>query len=53
MVFIDKYAKKEVGGSRRYVKAMIKSDLHLKHIVWWDWKGMVYWEMLEKNSAVN
>ena len=21
--------------------------------VWWDWEGMVHWEMLERNATVN
>ena len=33
----------------------VKPDLHPKKTmicVWWDWEGMVYWEMLGRNVTV-
>ena len=37
-------------------KLRVKPDLHPRKImicVWWDWEGMVHWEMLERNATVN
>ena len=34
----------------------VKPDLHPRKTmicVWWDWEGMVHWEMLERNATVN
>ena len=34
----------------------VKPDLHPRKTmicIWWDWEGMVYWEMLERNATVN
>ena len=36
----------------RDTKPRVKRDLHPKKImicVWWDWEGMVHWEMLDRN----
>ncbi|KAK6767032.1 hypothetical protein RB195_026354 [Necator americanus] len=36
-------------------KPRAKQDLHPKKTmicVWWDWEGLVHWEMLEKNKTV-
>ena len=57
MVPIYKYeAKKGIGGSWRYAKPRVKPDLHPRKTmicIWWDWEGMVHWEMLERNAMVN
>ena len=45
-------AKKGMGGFWRYAKP----DLHPRKTmicIWWDWEGMVYWKMLERNPTVN
>ena len=37
-------------------KLRVKPDLHPRKTmicVWWDWEGMVHWEMLERNATVN
>ena len=37
-------------------KLRVKPDLHPRKTmicVWWYWEGMVYWEMLERNTMVN
>ena len=37
-------------------KPRVKPDLRLRKImicVWWDWEGMVHWEILERNATVN
>ena len=37
-------------------KPRVKPDLHQRKTmicVWWDWEGMVHWEMLERNATVN
>ena len=37
-------------------KPRVKPDLHGRKAmicVWWDWEGMVHWEMLERNATVN
>ena len=37
-------------------KSRVKPDLYPKKImicIWWDWEGMVHWEMLEGNAMVN
>ena len=36
-------------------KPRVKRDLHPKKImicVWWDWEGMVHWEMLDRNVTI-
>ena len=36
-------------------KPRVKRDLHPKKImicVWWDWEGMVHWEMLDGNVTI-
>ena len=37
-------------------KSRVKPDLHPRKTmicIWWDWEGMVHWEMLKKNATVN
>ena len=37
-------------------KPRVKTDLHPRKImiwIWWDWVGMVHWEMLKRNAMVN
>ena len=37
-------------------KPRVKPDLHPRKTmicVWWDWEGMVQWEMLKRNATVN
>ena len=37
-------------------KPRLKPDLHPRETmicIWWDWEGMVHWEMLERNATVN
>ena len=36
-------------------KSGVKPDLHSRKTmicIWWDWEGMVHWEMLERNAMV-
>ncbi|QQP32403.1 Uncharacterized protein FKW44_024329 [Caligus rogercresseyi] len=43
------WVAKETRGSRN------QTDLHYKKrmiCVWWDWEGMVLWEMLDRNATV-
>ena len=57
MVPTYKYeAKKEMGGSGDMLKPKVKPDFHsmkTMNCIWWDWKGMAHWEMLERNATVN
>ena len=57
MVPIYKYeAKKEWVACGDKPKPRVKSDLHPRKTricVWWDWEGMVHWEMLQRNAMVN
>ena len=37
-------------------KPRVKPDQHPRKTmicVWWDWEGMVHWDMLERNAAVS
>ena len=37
-------------------KPRVKPDLHPRKTmicIWWDWEGMVHWEMLERTATVN
>ena len=37
-------------------KPRVKPDLHPRKTmicVWWNWEGMVHWEMLKRNATVN
>ena len=37
-------------------KPRVKPDLHPRKTmiyIWWDWEGMVHWEMLKRNATVN
>ena len=37
-------------------KPRVKPDLHPRKTmicIWWDWEGMVHWEILERNATVN
>ena len=37
-------------------KLKVKPDLHPRKTmicIWWNWKGMVHWEILERNATVN
>ena len=38
-------------------KPRVKLDLHPRKTmiicIWWDWEGMMHWEMLERNAMVN
>ena len=37
-------------------KPRVKPNLHPRKTmicIWWDWEGMVHWEMLERNATVN
>ena len=48
--------RKEWVAPRDTPKPRVKPDLHLRKTmicIWWDWEGMVHWEMLERNAMVN
>ena len=48
--------RKEWVASGDTPKPRVKPDLHPRKAmicVWWDWEGMVHWEMLERNATVN
>ena len=37
-------------------KPRVKPDLHSRKTmicIWWDWEGIMHWEMLERNATVN
>ena len=56
MMPIYKYEGKEWVAPGDTPKLRVKPDLHPRKTmicIWWDWEGMVHWEMLERNATVN
>ena len=40
----------------KHTNVTLKADLHQKKIVlsiWWDWKGILYHELLPRNKTMN
>lgn len=55
-LYVNMRQRKEWVAAGSAAKPRIKANLHPKKTmicVWWDWKGMIHWEMLEKNTTVN
>ena len=53
---INMKQRKEWVASGDTPKPRVKPGLNPRKIticVWWDWEGMVHWEMLERNATVN
>ena len=49
-------SEKDLGESGMNHLAIPKADLHPKKIMlclWWDWKGILYYELLLNNEAIN
>ncbi|GFW81072.1 mariner Mos1 transposase [Trichonephila clavipes] len=56
MLAIHKFEAKQRVAPGDTSKPRVKPNLQPKKTmicVWWDWEGMVYWEMLERNDTVN
>jgi len=49
--------EKEVGvGEVKYQERQAKVEIHQKKVMlsmWWDWKGLVFYELLPKNKMIN
>ena len=55
-LYINMKQRKEWVAPGDTPKPRVKSDLHPRKTmicVWWDWEGMVHWEMLERNASIN
>ena len=55
-LYINMKQRKEWVAPGDTPKPRVKPDLHPRKTmicVWWDWEGMVHWEMLERNATVN
>ena len=55
-LYINMKQRKEWVAPGDMPKPRVKPDLHPRKTmicVWWDWQGMVHWEMLERNATVN
>ena len=53
---INMNQRKERVASGDMPKPRVKPDLHPRKTmiyIWWDWEGMVHWEMLKRNVTVN
>ena len=50
-------AEKEVGvGEVKYQERQAKAEIHQKKVMlsmWWDWKRLVFYELLPKNKMIN
>ena len=54
-LYINMKQRKEWVAPGDTPKPRVKPDLHPRKTmicVWWDWEGMVHWEMLERNATV-
>ena len=54
-LYVNMKQRKEWVASGETPNPRVKQDLHPKKTmicVWWDWEGLVHWEMLEKNKTV-
>lgn len=55
-LYVNVKQRKEWVAPGETLKPRVKQDLHPKKVmicVWWDWEGMLYWEMLKRNATVN
>lgn len=55
-LYVNMKQRKEWVASGDTPKPRVKQDLYPKKAmicVWWDWEGVVHWEMLERNATVN
>lgn len=55
-LYVNLRQRKEWMSPGELPKPRIKSDLHPKKTmicVFWDWEGMIHWEMLQKNKTVD
>ena len=55
-LYINMTQRKEWVAPGDMLKSRVKPDLHPRKTmicIWWDWEGMVHWEMLERNATVN
>ena len=55
-LYINMKQRKEWVAPGDMPKPRVKPDLHPRKTmicIWWDWEGMVHWEMLERNATVN
>ena len=53
-LYINMKQRKEWVAPGDMSKLRVKPDLHPRKTmicVWWDWEGMVHWEMLERNAT--
>ena len=54
-LYVNMKQRKQYVAPGETPKPRIKQDLHPKKTmicVWWDWEGLLHWEMLEKNKTV-
>ena len=55
-LYINMKQRKEWVAPGDMQKPRVKPDLYPKKTmicIWWDWEGMVHWEMLKRNATVN
>ena len=55
-LYINMKQRKEWVAPGNMPKLRVKPDLHPRKTlicVWWNWEGMVHWEILERNATVN
>jgi len=55
-IYVNMKQRKEWVAPERTPKPRVKPAMHPKKTmicVWWNWKGIVHWEMLEKNVTIN
>ena len=55
-LYINMKQRKEWVAPGDMPKPRVKPGLHSRKTmtcVWWDWEGMVHWEMLQRNATVN
>lgn len=48
--------RKEWLSPKKQATPRAKQDLHPRKTmlcVWWDWEGIIYWELLDRNQTVN
>ena len=54
-LYVNVKQRKEWVAPESTPKPRIKNDLHPKKTmicVWWDWEGLIHWEMLENNKTI-
>ena len=55
-LYINMKQRKEWVAPGDTPKPRVKPDLHPRKTmicIWWDWEGMVHWEILERDATVN